>query len=91
MPTLEYFLQCVNPYNDHNDNNYKRDYIDKRQQYQQLGIPEYWIIDPTKQLVTVLLLADGTYRGTEFRDNQQIVSRTFPEMKVTGKQVLSAT
>ncbi|NEO32300.1 MAG: hypothetical protein F6K36_18080 [Symploca sp. SIO3C6] len=45
---------------------------------------EYWIIDPTQQLVTVLLLADGTYRATEFRDNQQIVSRTFPEMKVTG-------
>ncbi|NEP00558.1 MAG: Uma2 family endonuclease [Symploca sp. SIO2E9] len=91
MPPPLFVAEVVSPYRSHNDKNYKRDYIDKRQQYQELGIPEYWIIDPTQQLLTVLLLADGTYRATEFRDNQQIVSQTFPELKVTAAQILSAS
>ena len=91
MPPPLFVAEVVSPYKNHNSENYKRDYVDKRQQYQERGIPEYWIIDPTQQLLTVLLLADGTYRATEFRKNQQIVSRTFPELKVTAAQILSAS
>jgi Uma2 family endonuclease len=38
-----------------------RDYIAKRLQYQDLGIPEYWIVDPQAATVLVLELRDGTY------------------------------
>ena len=31
-----------------------RDYIAKRMQYQERGIPEYWLVDP--QLETVVIL-----------------------------------
>jgi Uma2 family endonuclease len=48
-----------------------RDYIAKRMQYQDRGIPEYWVVDP--QLHTILLLAlhndeygeVATFRGTD--------------------------
>jgi len=41
-----------------------RDYIAKRNQYQDCGIPEYWIVDPQTETILVLSLTDNTY--TEF-------------------------
>ncbi|NET57806.1 MAG: Uma2 family endonuclease [Symploca sp. SIO2E6] len=72
------------------DENYRRDYVDKVHQYQKRGILEYWIIDSQAQLVTVLLLVNGVYQAREFTGSQQIVSRTFPELKLTAAQVLEA-
>ena len=47
-----------------------RDYIAKRQQYQDLSIPEYWIIDPQAQNVLVLELVGTTYTEVNtFKDN----------------------
>lgn len=39
-----------------------RDYKKKRNEYAQAGIPEYWIVDPLKNLVTVLVLGNGHYQ-----------------------------
>ncbi len=39
----------------------KRDYAEKRIDYAQAGIAEYWIIDPTRQLITVLRLQAEEY------------------------------
>lgn len=80
--------EVVSPYRNRNDENFRRDYIDKVSQYQARGIPEYWIIDPTAQKVTVLLLIEGGYQATEFAGNQQIISGTFPELTVTVAQAL---
>ncbi len=38
-----------------------RDLVDKRADYAEAGIPEYWIVDPHVETVTVLNLAGGTY------------------------------
>src|SRR6476646_10018706 len=38
-----------------------RDYIAKRMQYQDRGIPEYWIVDPQLKTVLVLELSGETY------------------------------
>ena len=38
-----------------------RDYIAKRSQYQDRGIPEYWIIDPQLETVLILELTDAGY------------------------------
>ena len=38
-----------------------RDYVAKRSQYEDLGIPDYWIIDPQAQTVSVFILQSGRY------------------------------
>ncbi|HIK46313.1 MAG TPA: Uma2 family endonuclease [Leptolyngbyaceae cyanobacterium M65_K2018_010] len=40
-------VDMVSPYRNQNEANYRRDYLDERQQYEQRGIPESWIVDPT--------------------------------------------
>ena len=90
MPPPPLVVEVVSPYRNKNEDNYQRDYVDKLQQYEQRGIPEYWIVDPIAQLVTVLVLVNGRYQATEFSGNQRIVSRTFPELELTAEQVLEA-
>ena len=90
MPPPQLVVEVVSPYRNQKDENYQRDYIDKVHQYQERGIPEYWIVDPIAQLVTVLVLVNGSYQATEFSGNQRIVSRTFPELELTAEQVLEA-
>jgi Uma2 family endonuclease len=83
--------------------NWDDDYIDKLDEYQRLGISEYWIIDylaigsreflgnPKLPTVFVYLLdADGNYQVTQFRDAERIVSRTFPELALTAEQIFNA-
>lgn len=83
--------------------NWEDDYIDKLDEYQRLGIPEYWIVDylaigdrkylgqPKEPTVFVFLLnADGEYERTAFKGADLIVSRTFPERKLTAAQVLTS-
>jgi len=83
-------VEVVSPYRNQKDDNYQRDYVDKRQQYEQLGVGEYWIIDPQAKLVTVLLLVGGRYQATEFSGLQQIVSRICPQLELTVTQVFEA-
>jgi Uma2 family endonuclease len=68
-----------------------RDYVAKRQQYQDRGIPEYWLVDPELQLVTVLYLNEGRYTEVgEFRNPDRIVSIAFPELTLTAQQILTS-
>ncbi|MFB8795607.1 MAG: Uma2 family endonuclease [Microcoleus sp.] len=82
--------------------NWDDDYIDKLDEYQRLGIPEYWIVDylaigsrdflgnPKVPTVFVYLLdADGNYQKTAFKGSERIVSRTFPELMLTAEQVMN--
>jgi Uma2 family endonuclease len=82
--------------------NWDDDYIDKLDEYQRLGIPEYWIVDylaigsreflgnPKLPTVFVHLLdADGNYQTTAFKGSDRIVSRTFPEFTLTAEQVMN--
>jgi Uma2 family endonuclease len=81
--------------------NWEDDYIDKLDEYQRLGIPEYWIVDylalgsrnylgnPKEPTVFVYLLDEnGVYQMTAFRGGDLIISPTFPELVVTAEQVL---
>ncbi len=69
---------------------YRRDYIDKRDEYQARGIPEYWIIDPIAQLVIVFTLVRGSYQAVEFRGAQPIVSLRFPGLVLSAERILAA-
>lgn len=68
----------------------KTDYESKEEEYSRVGILEYWIVDLLKSKVSVLLLQDGRYERYEFKGNDRIVSKTFPELALTAFQVLSA-
>ena len=69
--------------------NYKRDYIWKRQQYEEWCIPEYWIVDRHRPKVTILTLVDGRYREKVYTGKGKIASTVFPELMMTAEDCLS--
>jgi Uma2 family endonuclease len=83
--------------------NWDDDYIDKLDEYQRLGIPEYWIVDylaigsrdflgnPKVPTVFVYLLdAAGNYQRSDFKGSDRIVSQTFSELTLTAEQIINA-
>ena len=68
--------------------NHRRDYIDKRNQYEWRGIPEYWIVDPIKQQVTVLALTADGYGEAVFIEDEIVVSPTFADWSLTAAAML---
>jgi Uma2 family endonuclease len=70
--------------------NYDRDYEQKPDEYAARGIPEMWLIDPARSLVLVLTLVGDAYQEVTFTGNQVIQSPTFPELKLTAAEVLTA-
>jgi Uma2 family endonuclease len=68
-----------------------RDYIEKRAEYAERSIPEYWIVEhPVGGLVTVCTLDSPSYRVAEFQGEAAIASPTFPGLKLTAAQILTA-
>jgi Uma2 family endonuclease len=63
------------------------DYRYKRSEYAVREIPEYWIIDPEAQKVSILWLVSGFYEVREFVGEQSLKSSLFPELKLTVKQI----
>ncbi|MEO0986876.1 MAG: Uma2 family endonuclease [Cyanobacteria bacterium J06639_14] len=61
MPNPLLVVEFVSSYSSTGAKNYQRDYIEKRKQYEQRQIPEYWIIDATAQKITVLTLKDKSF------------------------------
>jgi Uma2 family endonuclease len=82
-------IEIVSP-GEESSKNYRRDYQEKRAEYAARGIPEYWIIDPLRQVVLVLTLMGEVYQTTGFTGNQPIVSPTFSSLNLTAEQVLNA-
>jgi Uma2 family endonuclease len=80
--------------------NWEDDYVDKLDEYQRLGIAEYWIVDylaiasraylgnPKVPTVFVYSLENDRYVVQSFRNNQRIVSKTFPELEITVEQIV---
>ncbi|MEO1403595.1 MAG: Uma2 family endonuclease [Cyanobacteria bacterium J06635_1] len=83
--------------------NWEDDYVDKLDEYQRLGIIEYWIVDylaigsrrylgnPKTPTVFVYLLGEkGRYQVKAFKADEPIVSHTFPNLALTLNQILEA-
>ncbi|MEH2360040.1 Uma2 family endonuclease [Nostoc sp.] len=66
------------------------DYRAKRVEYNVLNIPEYWIVDPLTNKVTVFTLIEELYEPVEFIGTQCIKSQIFPEFELIVEQVLTA-
>lgn len=67
-----------------------RDYRHKRTEYASRHIPEYWIVDPIAEKVTVLEWVDGLYEEQVYVGDAAIVSPAFPSLNLTAHQVLTA-
>ncbi|HEY9866130.1 MAG TPA: Uma2 family endonuclease [Candidatus Obscuribacterales bacterium] len=79
--------------------NWSDDYALKLEEYEILGIHEYWIIDylglggrrfignPKQPTLSVYQLIQGEYQVQQFRDHQRIESRIFPELSLTALQI----
>ncbi len=70
-------------------NNQKRDYVDKRNQYEWREIPEYWIVDPQQNQVSVLCLTDDGYEETVFVGDEVVKSPSFEQWPLTADEMLS--
>ncbi len=65
-----------------------------------MGIPEYWIVDylglggirhigkPKQPSFTVCTLVNGEYEIQIFRNEETIVSSTFPDLTITAAEIL---
>lgn len=68
-----------------------RDYEKKRKDYAQVGIAEYWIVDPMRTLVTVLRLVDQQYEvHGEFTPGMQATSALLAGFGVDVTEVFPA-
>ncbi|RCJ19910.1 hypothetical protein A6S26_04040 [Nostoc sp. ATCC 43529] len=82
--------------------NWRDDYLKKYADYEEMGIPEYWIVDyaalggrefignPKQPTISVCCLEEGEYRVSKFRGNDRIQSPTFPELNLTAEQIFRA-
>jgi Uma2 family endonuclease len=80
--------------------NWQNDYSRKLEDYEALGIPEYWIADhaalggirhigdPKQRTLSICTLVKGRYQIQQFRGEDVIQSTTFPSLKLTAAQVL---
>ena len=65
-----------------------RDYVAKRIQYQDCGIPEYWIIDPDAQTVLIWELLENNYTEVgRFSGESQLLSPQFSQLNLTAAQI----
>lgn len=89
MPVPALVIEVVSS-SDTNQRSHDRDYIDKRREYAERGISEYWIIDPISSMVSILNLVEGEYQEQIFTEEQPLASLKFPALALCAKQVLNA-
>ncbi|MEG4799085.1 Uma2 family endonuclease [Microcoleus sp. ARI1-B5] len=82
--------------------NWRDDYFLKASDYEEMGIPEYWIVDylglggrkfignPKQPTLSVCQLVDGEYQVKQFRGDDTVESPAFPELNLTAGQIFRA-
>ncbi|MGL5065634.1 MAG: Uma2 family endonuclease, partial [Microcoleus sp.] len=83
--------------------NWRDDYRIKLNEYETLGILEYWIVDraglggvqyigsPKQTTVTVNCSIDSEYQAQRYQGEETIVSPTFPQLGLTIAQIVAMT
>lgn len=82
--------------------NWRDDYARKLTDYEEMGIPEYWLVDylalgatryigsPKQPTISVCDLVDGEYQVSRFTGSDRIVSKAFPDLVLTVEQVITS-
>ncbi|MGF1491560.1 MAG: Uma2 family endonuclease [Microcoleaceae cyanobacterium] len=83
--------------------NWQDDYAKKLEDYEDLGVQEYWIVDyralggrryigsPKQPTVSVYTLVSEEYQLRQFRGNVPITSSIFPELTIPATELLIIT
>jgi len=86
MPPPRLVVEVISP----GKPNRLRDYDRKRAQYEQRGIEEFWLVDPSLRCITVLHLQGDRYEEVgQFQGNQTITSIALAEfnLRLTADQL----
>ena len=82
--------------------NWSDDYARKFEDYEAMGIQEYWMVDylglggrryigtPKRPTITVCNLVNGMYEVQKFREGSQVKSQSLPQLILQTNQVLAA-
>ena len=82
--------------------NWADDYATKLEEYEALGILEYWVVDyvglggkrfigsPKQPTISVYQLVQGEYQVKQFRGSDRILSSVFPELAIAAEQIFRA-
>ncbi len=83
--------------------NWRDDYRIKLNEYETLGVLEYWIVDyaglggvqyigsPKQPTVTVNRLIDDEYQAQQYQGDIPIISPTFPQLELSTSQIVAMT
>lgn len=83
--------------------NWRDDYYKKRGEYEEIKIPEYWIVDylglggtkftgrPKQPTLSIYTLVDDEYQVNTFRGDDRIISVAFPKLNLTAQQIFNST
>ncbi len=83
--------------------NWRDDYRIKLNEYETLGVPEYWIVDyaglggvqyigtPKQPTVTIHRLIEGEYQAQQYQGDTAILSPTFPQLEWTTNLIVAMT
>ncbi|MCU0569953.1 MAG: Uma2 family endonuclease [Oculatellaceae cyanobacterium Prado106] len=83
--------------------NWRDDYRIKLNEYETLGVPEYWIVDyaalggvqyvgsPKQPTITIHELIEGEYHSQCYQSTEVIQSPAFPQFSLTIQQVIAMT
>lgn len=81
--------------------NWQNDYARKSEDYAMLGVSEYWIVDylgvggreyigkPKQPTMTICTLVEDEYQRQLFRNDDVLVSKIFPDIKITANQIFA--
>jgi Uma2 family endonuclease len=82
--------------------NWRDDYCLTSANYEEMGIPEYWIVDylslggrrfignPKQPTLSIYQRVDGEYQVSQFRGNNRLESPGFPQLNLTAESVFRA-
>lgn len=84
----DFVMEVVSP----GGENSERDWETKRRVYAEAGVPEYWIVDPQRRVISVMALTEGnTYEEHgPFQPGGTVSSVTLPGFQVAVADVFAA-